>query len=112
MDMPDPELIESQDSLVDLYHRTGRPDVKECVALMQEAILLETEIATSERQELQIESSRFTTLSALAREIEALLESTDDKLIVIVNEKQFEELSVRLEGWRTMGRLKVRRIQE
>lgn len=65
-----------------------------------------------QRDEFQIESASFTNISALAREIEALLESTDDKYILAVTEKQFAELSVRLEGVKTMGRLSVRRIQE
>lgn len=65
-----------------------------------------------QREEFEIESHRFTTISALSREIEALLESTDDKLIVVIPSKHVEELSVRLDGWRTLGRLKVRRIEE
>lgn len=65
-----------------------------------------------EREEFEIESHRFTTISALSREIEALLESTDDKYILVVTAEQFKELSVRLEGVKTMGRLSVRRIQE
>lgn len=68
--------------------------------------------AKPQREEFEIESARFTTVSALAREIEALLESTDDKYILAVTEKQFAELSVRLEGVKTMGRVSVRRIQE
>lgn len=65
-----------------------------------------------QREELQIESSRFTTVSAFAREIEALLESTDAKLFVVVPERHVEELAVRLEGWRTLGRVYLRRIAE
>lgn len=60
------------------------------------------------REVLQLESCRFTTISALAREVEALLESSDYKLEIVVGAKDFDELNVELEDRRTMGRVVVR----
>ena len=59
------------------------------------------------REEWTLESSHFTTVSALVREISAWLEFSDCKLIVRVEPKQIEQLQVEIEGWRTLGRVKV-----
>lgn len=64
------------------------------------------------RQLLTIEAHHFTTISALAREVEALLEHSDYKLEVIVGASDFEELTVELDGRRTMGRVAVRSPKE
>lgn len=59
------------------------------------------------RDELILEVSRFTSTSAAAREILALLEHSDYKLIVKATEKEFEELEGELENSRCLGRIKV-----
>jgi hypothetical protein len=59
------------------------------------------------RPEFRLEAWHFTSTSALAREILALLEVTDYKLIVQVTPPQIQELEVELESCKTMGRVKV-----
>jgi hypothetical protein len=59
------------------------------------------------RAELRLESWRFTSTSALAREVVALLESSDYKLIIEVTPAERECLSNELESCRTLGRVKV-----
>lgn len=62
------------------------------------------------REELQLESWRFTSVSALAREIVALLENSDYKLEIIIPQKLREQLDNELESCRTLGRVKVRQV--
>ena len=62
----------------------------------------------SHRPEFRLESWHFTTSSALAREIVALLEVTDYKLIVETTPNQFAELCCELENYKTMGRVVVK----
>lgn len=59
------------------------------------------------RPEFRLEGWHFTSTSALAREILALLEVTDYKLIVEVTPSEFERLTNELESCKTMGRVKV-----
>ena len=60
------------------------------------------------REELVLESFRFTTTSALAREIVALLENSTYKLCIVVKTpREFEELTNELENARTLGRVKL-----
>ena len=61
----------------------------------------------SERKWLQIESYRFTTLSAFTREILALLEHSDYGLELVIKASERERLDVELEGVRTLGRVSV-----
>jgi len=58
-------------------------------------------------EELVLESWRFTSTSALAREIVALLESSTYKIIVEVPPAELEWLNNELESCRTLGRVKV-----
>jgi hypothetical protein len=62
----------------------------------------------SNRPEFRLEAWHFTTSSALAREIIALLEVTDYKLIVETTPNQFAELCCELENYKTMGRVVVK----
>jgi hypothetical protein len=64
------------------------------------------------REELQLEAKRFTTASALAREVLYQLDNSDCKVIVLVNEKGLEQIARELEGRVTMGRVKVVRLEE
>ena len=59
------------------------------------------------RPEFKLEAWHFTSTSALAREILALLEVTDYKLIIEVTPPQKEMLENELESCKTMGRVKV-----
>jgi hypothetical protein len=54
-----------------------------------------------------LEAWRFTTVAALAREIVALLEHTDYKLLIEVTPPMREQLDNELESCRTLGRVKV-----
>jgi hypothetical protein len=63
------------------------------------------------RPEFKLEAWHFTSTSALAREILALLEVTDYKLIVQVTPPQREQLENELESCKTMGRVKVEVVQ-
>ncbi len=62
------------------------------------------------RPEFHIEAWHFSSTSALAREILALLEVTDYKLIVDTTPSQFAELCCELESCKTMGRVVVKLI--
>lgn len=59
------------------------------------------------RPELQLESWRFTTAAACAREVERLIESEDCKLILIVHAQDVDRISAELEPLRALGRMKV-----
>jgi hypothetical protein len=59
------------------------------------------------REELTLESWRFTSTSALAREVVALLEASDYKLVIAVSPSEKEMLDNELEGVRALGRVKV-----
>jgi hypothetical protein len=59
------------------------------------------------RPEWILESTSFTTVSALVREIEAWLAFSDCKLIIRVLPAQFEELRAEMENWRTIGRIRL-----
>lgn len=59
------------------------------------------------RVEVEIESARFTRTSELAREILALLESTDYKLRIACTPAEAEELQAELESCKVMGRVKL-----
>jgi hypothetical protein len=63
------------------------------------------------RPEFRLEAWHFTTTSALAREILALLEVTDYKLIVQVTPPQREQLEAELESCKIMGRVKVEVVE-
>lgn len=56
---------------------------------------------------LKLESASFTSTSALAREVEYLLQHESDKIIVIVRREHLESLSAELESLRGLGRMKV-----
>lgn len=62
------------------------------------------------REELQLESKRFTTVSALAREIVALLECSNYKLEIIIPQCIREQLDNELDGVKTLGRVKVKQV--
>lgn len=62
------------------------------------------------RPEFRLEAWHFTSSSALAREILALLEVTDYRLVVEVTPPQFAELSCELESCKTMGRVVVKLV--
>ena len=59
------------------------------------------------RQELILESSRFTNTSAVAREILALLEFSDYKIEVHMTAAELERVSNELENVRSLGRVTV-----
>jgi hypothetical protein len=62
------------------------------------------------RPEFLIDRASFTNTGAFAREIMALLEYTDLKLIAVVhNGRQEEELYNEMEAFKTMGRVVVKR---
>jgi hypothetical protein len=60
------------------------------------------------REESQVNASSFTTVSALVREILALLAETDYKLEIIITPNIREQLDNELESVRTLGRVKVK----
>ncbi len=60
------------------------------------------------RELLVLESWRFTSTSALAREILALLENSSYKLEILVSVSEMEQLNNELESARTLGRVKVK----
>jgi hypothetical protein len=60
------------------------------------------------REELQLESWRFTSVSALAREIVHLLEHSDYKLEILITAKELEQLANELESCRTLGRVTLK----
>ena len=62
----------------------------------------------SRRETLFLDSWRFTSVSALAREILALLEWSDYKLEIRLNAKEMEQLSNELESCRTLGRVTLK----
>lgn len=64
------------------------------------------------RQVLTLEADRFTRISELAREIEALLMRSDYKLDVVIDAKDLEHLNEELDGRRTMGRVAVRTLKQ
>ena len=66
----------------------------------------------SDRPELQLESWRFTTASACAREVERLIESEDCRLILLVHKDDFDRIGAELESLRALGRLKVVEIDQ
>lgn len=57
------------------------------------------------RVEVEIESARFTRTSELAREILALLGSTEYKIRIMCSAAEAEELTAELESCKTMGRV-------
>lgn len=59
------------------------------------------------REELILESWRFTSVSAMAREIEALLENSTYKLVIQVRPREIEELSNLCESFKTLGRVSI-----
>lgn len=61
---------------------------------------------------LSLESWRFTTVSALTREVEALLECTDYKFVILVRADHFDELASEMENWHLLGRVKVKQVAE
>jgi hypothetical protein len=64
------------------------------------------------REELQIEARRFTSPIALAKEVLHLLDDTDCKVIVLVDEKGLARIALELEGRVTMGRLQIVKLAE
>ena len=67
----------------------------------------------TKRPEWILNSSSFTSTSALAREINAWLEFSACKLVVKVRTlAEVEELENEMENFRTMGRVKVEVVSE
>lgn len=62
------------------------------------------------RPEVRLHAWSFTSSSALAREILALLEGTDFKITIEVTPPQYQELCAELESCKTLGRVKVEMI--
>jgi hypothetical protein len=60
------------------------------------------------REEIVIESWRFTTLSAFIRELEHLLSFSDYRIEAHVRGEEIERLMLELEAWRGFLRLKVK----
>jgi hypothetical protein len=65
-----------------------------------------------EREELQLEARNFTTPTALAREVLYLLDESDCKVIILVNEEALARIASELEGRVLMGRVKIVRLEE
>lgn len=63
------------------------------------------------QEELQLESKRFTTPSALAKEVLHLLDDTDCKVIVLTDELGLQRIACELEGRVVLGRVKIVRLQ-
>ncbi len=59
------------------------------------------------RESLILESWRFTSTSALAREVVALLEASDYKLVIEVSPSEKEMLDNELENVRALGRVRI-----
>jgi UDP-N-acetylmuramate-alanine ligase len=59
------------------------------------------------REQLILQSRRFTSTSALAREVVALLEASDYALLIEVSPSEKEMLDSELESVRAMSRVKV-----
>lgn len=59
------------------------------------------------RPEVKLDSQRFTSASALAREISALLEETPYKIIVIADSRAVEAIQQELWDRVVMGRVKI-----
>ena len=64
------------------------------------------------RPEFRLQGWHFTSTAALAREIEALLLVTDYKLIVEVTPSELERLEYEMENVKTMGRVKIEKVEE
>jgi hypothetical protein len=64
------------------------------------------------REELQLEAKRFTNPAALAREVLHLLDESDCKVIVLVDEKSLARIASELEGRVVMGRVRVVKLAE
>ena len=62
------------------------------------------------RESLYLDCSRFTTTSACAREVLALLEHSTYKIVIRATEPEIEELASELEGVKALGRLDVERV--
>lgn len=61
------------------------------------------------RDILKLDASRFTTTSACAREVLALLENSSYKIAVLVTSpRQLEELASELEDCKTLGRVSAK----
>lgn len=63
-------------------------------------------------ESLLLESWKFTTVSALAREVSALLECTSYKFTILVRPDHMEELAAEMESWKVLGRVRVKEIAE
>lgn len=59
------------------------------------------------REEIRLESSRFTNLGAFVREVLALLESSSYRLILVIRPADRERLDNELESVKSLGRVKV-----
>jgi hypothetical protein len=59
------------------------------------------------RQVLKIEADRFTTDEALAKEVVALIENSDAKVVILAHESALLRISQELEDRVLMGRVKV-----
>ena len=77
------------------------------VGIAFDAYMTETGRQTMSRETLQLEAWRFTSISALAREIDVLLSDSNYKLEILLTAKEAEQLAVITEGWRTLGRVKL-----
>jgi hypothetical protein len=65
------------------------------------------------RPEYTLDRSSFTTTGALAREVQAWMEFSPCKIIVMVhNDRQQEEIFNELECVKTMGRVVVKKVIE
>jgi hypothetical protein len=65
-------------------------------------------MADKERELIVLESWRFTSLSAFARELTHLLEHSDYLMEAHVREIEIERMAAELGAIRAMGRLKVK----
>jgi hypothetical protein len=62
------------------------------------------------REILYLEADRFTTTSACAREVIALMIATDYKIVIRATKKQVEELNAELEPVKDQWRINVQEI--
>ena len=63
------------------------------------------------REELRLESARFTTSGAFVREIIALIEFSDYRLILVIPPSLKEQLDNELEGTRCLGRVRIEEVK-
>lgn len=62
------------------------------------------------REILYLNAESFTSMSACAREVLAIIEKDEYKVIVRATEKDIEKLAAELEGYKTLSRVDVEEI--